>query len=414
MSYLITYQVIESIIVLNFSFIIFVSLCSLVEGSFRSIEAHTASFEQAKNHPGYGSAVLVISQIEDAFSVSNGVYVASGKVLTHSHEVRIPEKTWVASPFSGFKKLPQDISLNIVNNGFSYVVQTATNTKFADHKACKKVQSISFPTTRQEVTRALSLREYNVEDLSFVQNTHDFLVQAAEYPVGILGKKDGALAGDDYCILNIEPFADHPIAKLASRVEEGRITVIGHSLKTHISDGTDCFFWNTIDDVVEQLKQAGETSATMTMPWIVQMTTFSQEVQKINNKLIVQAISAKQKTARQIFQKETWDKDRTPATIEALIVDGLSGSGVYNQDGELVGIVSCAFQNAETIYFHGIEEIFEERLIKELKKAKDALSVEEKEAAKAEARKTAAILRMPHPLLNIHQGITSEVFYLLS
>jgi len=393
-------------------FLAAVSFFSVVEGSFRSMEEHGASFEHAKTHSGYGPAVLVISQIGDNFSISNGVYVAPGKVLTHSHEDRQPNKTWVASPFAGFTRLEKNISLNIDDDNFIISSSNIVMRTIESHKACKKVKNIDFPATRVETRPSVRAMMLDLKNPAFLEE--DFLDRAARGPIGLMGKEGFAIEGDDYCILSIDPFPKHPVARLANGVDENEtITILGHSLGTHIHDGTDSIFCNTLSDVAMDMKRQGMRCAAVPIQWQIQMTTFSQVAQRKDNKFVVQAISAKQNPGlHEIYDKETWDIKKTPSDIQALIVNGLSGSGVYNTRGELVALVSCSFQSFETDHFFREEDSLKADLTKALSDAKNGVSDAEKEAAKERAREIVNTLKINHPVLNIHQIITAEMLAL--
>jgi hypothetical protein len=101
---------------------------------------------------------------------------------------------------------------------------------------------------------------------------------------------------------------------------------------------------------------------------------------------------------------EIWDPAETDPRIQAMIVDGLAGSGVYNAEGELVAIVSHSHKCLLTSL---IEKTFDEAMQK-IKNRQDV------EYNKFVARKISTSLpqKLHHPLLNIHQIITPEVLEL--
>ena len=93
------------------TFLILASILCVAEASFRSIDAHGQSFEISEKHPGRDAALIVIAESADgSYSVTNAVYVAPGKALTHAHESR-PGRVWVVSPFAGCSALNYDLSL---------------------------------------------------------------------------------------------------------------------------------------------------------------------------------------------------------------------------------------------------------------------------------------------------------------
>lgn len=91
-----------------------------------------------------------------------------------------------------------------------------------------------------------------------------------------------------------------------------------------------------------------------------------------------------------IISDEIWDPTRTDPRIQAMIVNGLSGSGVYNENHELIGIVSCAHKNIAT---KAIEDLF-------------AQAIKSKDKESAKLLLSSLPERIKHPLLNIHQMIT--------
>ncbi len=106
-----------------------ISFLSIVEASFRSQAEHDASEESAKSHPGFGAAVFVIQCRGDspAVSISNGIYIAPGNVLTHSHERMEIGKTFVVSPAAGFENFSCDVNMDLEHSSLPYTIKYNLN-----------------------------------------------------------------------------------------------------------------------------------------------------------------------------------------------------------------------------------------------------------------------------------------------
>ncbi len=128
------------------------SIFCVAEASFRSAKEHQQSFEAAKKHPALGAALIVVAEAEGGkFRITNGVYIAPGKAISHAHEDR-PGKTWVISPFAGCAELiylscwTRTSAKNSTLTDFSLDMQE-TLKKYAN--SCRKVKLISFPSERR-------------------------------------------------------------------------------------------------------------------------------------------------------------------------------------------------------------------------------------------------------------------------
>ena len=141
-----------------------------------------------------------------------------------------------------------------------------------------------------------------------------------------------------------------------------------------------------------QIKADGEQNAELEMDISIPATCFSQSVRQIDDKLVVEAVcGATSAKPAGISGEEIFDKDRTDSDIQALIVGGLSGSGVYIGD-ELIGLVSRSHKCILT-------ECIESELVKAYQ-ARDNAGIRAYSAMHPSA--------ITHPLLNIHQIVTEE------
>jgi hypothetical protein len=155
----------------RYLFLTMFSFISLVEGSFRSMEAHELSREEAQLHPGLGAAVLVIVQSDSGdTSITNGTYVAPGKVLTHAHEQRVVGKTWVMSPFAGCTNLPFDITLDVRPPNFECNKISLKLDDVIKSKACKRVKSITYPEGRSLIPHRDIQRTVGPDNMDFVDD----------------------------------------------------------------------------------------------------------------------------------------------------------------------------------------------------------------------------------------------------
>ncbi len=386
----------------RYLFLTMFSFVSLVEGSFRSMEDHGSSHEEAKTHPGLGAAVLVVQYGLDFSDVTvfNGTYIAPGKVLTHSHERFKISKTYVVSPFAGFENFPCKVDMTIEGDSFSHTTEYLVTKLVSSEEHCRKVKGITFPTDRTEVDYHPVRRELDPNDpesLEFVADYEGYVHGEVIAPLPIIRDEGKAIVGSDFCILDIEPFPDHPTAKLysgAARETEEKfpITVLGYSFQTHVCDGSDHLLQNSFRRIAQEIKAAGERDAKFEMLIPARVTCFSQSVRQINDKFVAEAVCGATRTKPAgISGDEIFDKDRTDSDIHALIVAGLSGSGVYIGD-ELIGLVSYAHKC-------NLTEFIERELIR-------ARADSENIRIYAYTAMHPSTIR--HPLLNVHQNVTKE------
>jgi hypothetical protein len=384
----------------RYLFLTMFSFVSLVEGSFRSQREHGASEDVARAHPGFGAAVLVVQYGRDFkdVSISNGIYIAPGKVLTHSHERFEIGKTYVVSPFAGFKKFSCDVDMTI--EGDSYVCSTKYNLNKLGGEHCRKVKSVVFPAGRTEIADSPVRRVLdpnNPQSLEFVANYEGYVGSVVSAPAPIIRNEGRAVMGADFCILDIKPFKEsHPTAELYSDVTAKTaatfpVTVLGYSFKTHVFDGSDYLLGNTMNEVFFQCKAQKLRVAELEIEMCPRVTSFSQLVRPIGDNLVAEAVCGvtSAKTAS-ISGDEIFDKERTNPAVQAVIVKGLSGSGVY-VGSKLIGIVSTSHKCNLTEFIES-----------ELGKAKLAGDI-----AKVTAFTAMHPSTIPHPLLNIHQYVTA-------
>ena len=394
----------------RYLFLTMFSFVSLVEGSFRSMEDHGSSHEEAKAHPGLGAAVLVVQYGRDFIdvSISNGIYIAPGKVLTHSHERFEIGKTYVVSPFAGFKNFPCKVDMTIAGDSFSHTTQYLLHKLVSSKEHCRKVKGITFPTDRTKVDYHPVSRELDPNDpesLEFVADYEGYVHGEVIAPLPIIRDEGFAIVGSDFCILDIEPFPDHPTAKLysgAARETEEKfpITVLGYSFQTHVCDGSDHLLQNSFSRIAQEIKAGriaqeikadGKRDAKFEMLIPARVTCFSQSVRQINDKFVAEAVCGATRTKPAgISGDEIFDKERTNPEVQAVIVGGLSGSGVYIGD-ELIGLVSYAHKC-------NLTEFIERELIK-ARADSDNLRI-----AAYTAMHPSTIR---HPLLNVHQNVTA-------
>jgi hypothetical protein len=265
---------------------------------------------------------------------------------------------------------------------------------------CRKVISIEFPAGRSEVENLPVRVEANAADLQgleFVANYEAYVQSAVTSPISILNSENLAIVGSDFCVLSIRPFVRHPIAKFYSgdaRATEGKfsVAVLGYSLHTHLYDGRGHLLSCTMKGVMDQFIASGRGSVEAKITMNPRATSFSQSVRSIGEKFIAEAVCGVTSTKPAgISGDEIFDRERTDPGIQALVVKGLSGSGVYVGD-ELIGLVSASSKYLLT-----------EAIESELAKAFESGD---------EFRITAYTAIHPsvieHPLLNIHQSVTQQ------
>ena len=377
----------------RYLFLTMFSLISLVEGSFRSMEDHGLSHEKAKTHPGLGAAVLVIVQSHSGdTSITNGTYVAPGKVLTHAHEQRVVGKTWVMSPFAGCTNLPFDITLDVRPPNFECNKISLKLDDVIKSKACKRVKSITYPEGRSLIPHRDIQRTVGPDNMDFVDDYEQYIQDAVVEPSDCVNSANQDIVGTDFCILDIDPFPGHPVAQFyPTEVIADTVSVFGYSLHTHVCDGSDSFFDNTLRHIAQDASSQGiRGKIGVTSGFGLVPTSFTQSVRKIFDSLVAEAVVGKAVTSSHFRRDEIFDKERTNPEVQAVIVGGLSGSGVYI-DGMLVGLVSRAHKSVMT---EGFEKIFS-----------DALKTRNAEIARVFASVLPA--KIPHPLLNIHQIVTA-------
>lgn len=334
--------------------LILASIFCVAQASFRSTEEHGASFEAAKTHPARGAALIVISEVTDGdFSVSNGVYIAPGIAITHAHTGRT-KKYWVISPFAGGSTLVYDLTLegnstDVIIKAFSLNIES-TLAKYPN--ACREVSEIRFPGARKLVDKAEALSaKLLLGTNAGNQSCSEYVAAAAVSPLALTGDDQYSI-GPDYCTLSFTAFQDgHPIAEILNEPlpAEAVVTVLGTSLHTHVYDSTDYLFQNTLSDIARGLPPTGRNTRSVSMRPETQFTCFSQLAREVDGgKLAVQAVCGSRAASgagqEYIPDDELFDPSKVDPRIQALIVGGLSGAGVY-VGNQLVGIVSHSQRN---------------------------------------------------------------------
>lgn len=385
---------------------------SIAEGSFRTQQAHEESIGAARNIPGCGAAVIILTEKSDGqTNIFNGTYVAPGKVLTHSHEQMVPGKTWVISSFL-CSDLSYDISFGYEGKITFFQADIKEQLK-RNRQNCREVRNILYPSDRQEIVSEEATFTINIDtlpgSLPFVANYEEYIAKAAKAPVrGI----DFSVLGSDYCVLEIDQLPeDHPIATVASSAVETEniIHVLGHSLFTQLHNGSNDRLTRelgtpNLERQVRAILPGKTQQFKITLP--LGTTYFSQIAKPVEDTLIVEAVCASAKnTSSDITSDEIWDPARTDSRIQAMIVDGLSGSGVYNENNELIGIVSCSYKNKAT---SNIEQLFNHAM----QQIMNRQNVEYNRGI-IQALRSSLLDQLNHPLLNIHQMITPEIYELL-
>jgi hypothetical protein len=386
-------------------------ILSIVEGSFRSQADHEDSIGAATNVSGCGAAVIIVTEQPDGMTnIFNGTYVAPGKVLTASTAEIIHGKTFV---ISAFLSPVLSYAIEFSSEGGIRFFQADIQEQFKlNRNGCRRVEGIKYPLARQRVATEEVRRELDIstlpDSLPFIADHEAYITEAVNAPVRA---KDFSVVGPDYCILEIDPFqASHPIATIAADpiAAEAVVNVIGHSQLTKVHDGSH---FRLIDEI-QKLNLESQARAIrpgtskrfkVTLP--LGATYFSQVGKPFDDKFVVEAVCASTKDiSAGEAGDEIWDPAETDPRIQAMIVDGLAGSGVYNAEGELVAIVSHSHKCLLTSL---IEKTFNESMQK-LRNGQDA------EYNRFVARKISTSLppKTHHPLLNIHQIITPEVLEL--
>lgn len=217
----------------------------------------------------------------------------------------VPGNTWVMSSF-----LCSELSYAI---GFGYkgeitFFQADINEQLKrTRQSCREVRNIIYPSNRQEVAREEVRRTLDIinlpNSLPFVANYEEYVTEAAKAP---LTEKDFSIVGSDYCILEIDPFAEtHPIAKVVSSAIEAEtiIYVLGHSLATQLHDGSNHRLTEELrkPDLEHQVRAIlpGKTQQfKTTLP--LGTTYFSQVAKPLEDMLIVEAVCASTKIPHQV------------------------------------------------------------------------------------------------------------------
>ena len=342
--------------------LILASIFCIAEASFRSDDALRASFRAAKAHTAIDAALIVISEAGGGqFRVSNGVYIGPGRAITHAHEDR-SLRTWVISPFVG-AKLIYKIVWNKVSGGISFNGSPfdIDETFITFPHACREVTAIRFPD--RELREVICIGRVTEESVSFaaleelvipekfIKNTH-------ASPLPILGS-NLSLMGPDFCVLAFPAFDDdHPVARIRATpltdAESLTVSVLGYSTKTHLYDGTnlmqDAIHDRNMKEVSSIIslkiqKRRALTSGVEHLRFPINFTTFTQVALVCNGKLIVQAVcgTRAENASPLVTYREIFDPERTDSRTQALTVEGLSGSGVYDENGNLVGLVSAGY-----------------------------------------------------------------------
>jgi len=386
------------------------------------VDDHARSFKESQKHSGFMPAVLVITEVSDQqYVASNGVYISPGRVITHFHEPREKSKIWVISPYAGCSSVPYKAQLTLDTDGCYMFdkINVDLDTLLKKKEACREVFFISFshheeiPREQKTEISEISISEVtdldkvieglkieDINDLPFVKDYKSYLEVAVERPIS--NKKSGVkFRGEDYCILSIEPFEGHPEAKfLVDTQDAKKITILGHSLYTHLCDGTDSVFNNSIRSIVRSfIEQRKFGARSINLDFEIQMTCFSQIVRTIGTRLVSEVTHGGivGYLPNFVCDDEIWDPARSNPENEALIVSGLSGSGLYDEKGNLVGLVSCAHKS-------NLPEVLQKIFVEALKR---------KDREAINRIKDYMPSSLNYPLLNIHQKITSQIYHCL-
>ncbi len=385
-------------------FLSVVCILSIAESSFRSQADHVDSIGAATNVSGCGAAVIILVKQPDGMTnILNGTYVAPGKVLTISTEKIVTGEAVVVSSFLSSELsycigYSSEGSLNFLQADIEEQLKTNRN-------GCKIVQGIKYPSNRQRTSLVPVARGLDVGtlpgSLPFITDHDAYIAAAAEAPICAM---NFSVAGANYCMLDIDAFPEgHPIATIAADpiAAEAVVNVMGHSIFTHVHDGSHRRTYDETQKIMDLVQLRGafqgiSTKIKIKLP--LGATYFSQVGRPLNDKFIVEATCASAKNILPGQRDQIWDPTRTDPRIQAMIVNGLIGSGVYNAEGELVAIVACAHKSLLTGY---IEDLFDQTMQK-LKNGEDV------DYNKFVARKISTSLpqKLHHPLLNIHQIIT--------
>jgi hypothetical protein len=149
---------------------------------------------------------------------------------------------------------------------------------------------------------------------------------------------------------------------------------------------------NSFSRIAQKIIADGKRDAKFEMLIPARVTCFSQSVRQINDKFVAEAVCGATRTKPAgISGDEIFDKDRTHSDIHALIVAGLSGSGVYIGD-ELIGLVSYAHKC-------NLTEFIERELIR---------AGADRDNIRIDAYTAMHPSTIRHPLLNVHQNVTKE------
>lgn len=322
--------------------LILASIFCAVEASFRSKDELMASFANAERHPAKGAAVIVLEKVGDHYNISNGVLIKPGLALTHAHETR--DKAWVISLHAGGRlvyRVEWEKNKELIE--CSSPVIDLTKTLRSD--ACREVKC-QYIAPRKIVNG--SVRTIDVE-LTEAFNLERIIEMASEGPTEIFG--GGAFFGRDLCLLSFEPFdPSHPIASIRQTglSPDSVVSILGHSMYTRFCGVSGCVDYREVIKkrvaAIVQKQEGKSESGSMHVNSSIGFTSFHQLV-TISSKehLFVLAAWDKRAISRsRDVQMELFDPTKTDCRTEALGVSGLSGAGVFDEEGALVGIVSRA------------------------------------------------------------------------
>ncbi len=340
--------------------LILASIFCAAEASFRSMEEHEESFKTAAGHLAKGAAVIVLAKAGNDFRSSNGVYIGRGQVLTHAHESR-EEGAWVISPHMG-GQLVYKVSWEKPPRG-SIVL---TNVSFDLDKTLGRFRNACREVKSQHTSKAGASADSRADSSSEgdVFSLDSTIERALANPIGTLGSGGTFLYGSDICVLDLDkPFDDvHPIAKMrdvALPSKDFEVSVLGYSLATHLYDGTRL---QAFADILKRsiTLRNGKGVHYASIP--IKFTSFRQLVAKESQHCLFveaawnrDAAYALHASHDAVSPDELFDPTSTDERTQALAVDGLSGSGIFDETGALVGIVSNAFVD-ETRYLLGVDE----------------------------------------------------------
>lgn len=401
------------------SVFILVSIFCVSDASFRTEDDRQKSFAAAKAHPASGAALVVIAEAEPGsgqYSEFNATYLGDGIAVTHSHQRITPERTWVVSTWAGATDLTYQVSCFAQPGRIPVASSITLDPTSFDPTYSRVVTQVLYPqgreTSHEGGAHGVVRVPTCVDDLPFYGAEFPrYVSDAIKEPLKVKFT-DRYLTGTDFCLLQFAKFPDdHPVTTICKTpFGEGEVEILGRTTVTHLYDGSGERFSEMLrSHAISAFPKKGGKRVVKANPVISPMkvsidkTCFSQFAQRREDRLIVvAACGSTEQKPDDIDGNEIFNPDTTDPRTTAVVVEGLSGSGVYIRNAlgvpELVAVVSTVFKSGIT---EGLENAYTSS--KAAGKSTDA-----RERDRLRSIHGLMPSQRFHPLLDIHQVIGDE------